>query len=43
MNAIFKNDAELMKTIASKKVYPHMKEELREIVKKSAVQPLESK
>lgn len=32
-----------MKTIASKKVYPHMKEELLEIVKKSSVQPFLSK
>lgn len=40
MNAIFKNDAELIKTIASKKVYPHIKGEVIDIVKKSVVQPL---
>jgi len=43
MNAIFKNDSELVKAIASKKVYPHVKPEVVEIVKKSAAQPLESK
>jgi hypothetical protein len=40
MNAIFKNDAELMKTIANKKVYPHIKGEVVDTVKKSVVHPL---
>lgn len=43
MNAIFKNDSELVRLLSSKKVYPHVKEEILEIVKKSAVNPLESK
>jgi hypothetical protein len=43
MNSIFKNDADLIKLITSKKVYPHLKSELVDIVKKSAIKPLESK
>lgn len=43
MNSIFKNDSELVKLISSKKVYPHVKGEVVEIVKTSAIQPFESK
>lgn len=43
MNSIFKNDCELIKTISNKKVYPNCKPEVIEIVKKSTIQPFESK
>lgn len=43
MNSIFKNDSELVKLISSKKVYPHLRAEVVDIVKKSAIQPLEAK
>lgn len=43
MNSIFKNDSELVKLISSKKVYPHVRAEVVDIVKKSAIQPLEVK
>lgn len=43
MNSIFKDDTELVKAICSKKVYPNVKHEVADIVKKSAVQPPISK
>ena len=43
MNSIFKNDTELIKAISSKKVYPHVKNEIVEIVKRSAAHPIDTK
>ena len=43
MNSIFRNDNQLVNMICSKKVYPHVKTETCEVVKKSATQPLEVK
>jgi hypothetical protein len=40
MNSIFRNDCELIKTISNKKVFPNCKQEVVDIVKKTAVQPI---
>lgn len=43
MNSIYKNDAELIKTISSKRVYPNCKPEVIEILKSSISRPFDSK
>ena len=43
MNSIFKNDNELVRLICNKKVYPNVKNQVYDIVKKSAIQPLDVK
>lgn len=43
MNSIFKDDSELVRLICSKKVFPNVKNEVADIVKKSAIQPVQSK
>ena len=43
MNSIFRNDTQLVSMICSKKTYPHVKNETCEVVKKSAIQPIEIK
>lgn len=40
MNSIFRSDCELIKTISNKKVFPNCKQEVVDIVKKTAVQPI---
>lgn len=40
MNAIFKNDSELVRMLTAKKAYPHVKSELVDTIKKSVLQPL---